>query len=80
MADQKAETIAKHFVEGVVCRHRIPEQLLSDRGPNFLSGLIQEVCKLLGVNKVKYIWIPSADRWTCGEVQFHTYQYGCKIL
>ena len=52
MADQKAETIAKHFVEGVVCRHRIPEQLLSDRGPNFLSGLIQEVCKLLGVNKV----------------------------
>lgn len=52
MADQKAETIAKHFVEGVVCRHRIPEQLLSDRGPNFLSGLIQEVCKPLGVNKV----------------------------
>ncbi len=50
--DQKAETIAKLFVESIVCRHGIPEELLSDRGPNFLSELIQEVCKLLGVKKI----------------------------
>ncbi len=50
--DQKAETIAKLFVESIVCRPRIPEELLSDRGPNFLSELIQEVCKLLGVKKI----------------------------
>ena len=65
MADQKAETIAKHFVEGVVCCHGIPEQLLSGHGPNFVLGLIQEVYKLLGVKKSQYVWIPSADRWTC---------------
>ena len=37
--DQKAETIARLFVEGVVCRHGAPEELLSDRGTNFLSNL-----------------------------------------
>lgn len=30
--DQKAETIAKLFVEQIVCRHGIPEELLSDHG------------------------------------------------
>ncbi len=50
--DQKAETIAKLFVEHVICRHGIPEVLLSDRGANFLSSLIQEVCSLLGVKKI----------------------------
>lgn len=50
--DQKAETIAKLFVEKIVCCHGIPEELLSDRGANFLSGLIQEICRLLGVKKI----------------------------
>ena len=51
-SDQKAETIAKLFVESVVSRHGVPEELLSDRGPNFLSELIQEICNLLGVKKI----------------------------
>jgi len=50
--DQQAETIAKLFVENVVCRHGVPEQLLSDRGTNFLSELIQGVCEVLGVEKI----------------------------
>ena len=50
--DQKAETIAKLFVENIVCCHGIPVELLSDRGTNFLSSLIQEVCKLLGARKI----------------------------
>ena len=50
--DQKAETIAHLFVEHVVARHRVPEYFLSDRGPNFLSELMQEVCRLLGTTKV----------------------------
>ena len=51
-SDQKAETIAKLFVENIVCHHGVPEELLSDRGSNFLSELIQEVCELLGVKKI----------------------------
>ena len=30
----------------------IPEALLSDRGANFLSHLMQDVCKLLGIKKL----------------------------
>ena len=50
--DQKAETIARLLVEHVITRHGVPEQLLSDRGPNFLSDLMQEVCSLLGIKKI----------------------------
>ena len=39
-------------MEHVICRHGVPEQLLSDRGPNFLSELIQHVCEILGVSKI----------------------------
>ena len=52
ISDQKAETIAKLFVENIVCCHGIPEDLLSDRGTNFLSSLIKETCQLLGVKKI----------------------------
>ena len=52
MADQKTETIAKLLVEEVICRHGAPERLLSDRGTNFLSDVIAEVCRLLNIKKV----------------------------
>ena len=45
--DQTAENIAKVLVEEVICRHGIPEELLSDRGANSLSSLIQEIFELL---------------------------------
>ena len=52
VADQKAETIARLLVEEVISRHGVPEHLLSDRGPNFLSMLVQEICKLVGTTKI----------------------------
>ena len=52
MADQKTETIAKLFTENVVCCHDIHEELLSERGTNFLSDLVCDICKLLGANEV----------------------------
>ena len=50
--NQTAETIARLLVEHVISRHGVPEQLLSDRGKNFLSSLVQEVCKLIGTKKI----------------------------
>ena len=50
--DQMALTIAKLFVEHVVSRHGVPAQLLSDWGASFLSQLVKEVCKFLGVERV----------------------------
>ena len=40
---QTAPTIAKLLVEEIICRHRSPAALLSDRGSSFLSGLMQDV-------------------------------------
>ena len=50
--DQQAETIARLLVENIVCRHGVPEELLSDRGANFLSDLILHMCSLLGMKKI----------------------------
>ena len=50
--DQTALTIARLFVENVISRHGVPRELLPDRGANFLSSLLQEVCKEMGVHKV----------------------------
>ena len=50
--DQKAETVARVMVEEVICRHGAPECLLSDRGTNFLSELVTEVCRLLQIKKL----------------------------
>ena len=50
--DQKAITLVKLLVEEVVPFFGVPEALLSDRGTNLLSLLMQDVCRLLGVKKL----------------------------
>ena len=50
--DQKAETVARVMVEEVIFHHGAPECLLSNRGTNFLSELVAEVCRLLQIKKL----------------------------
>ena len=50
--NQTAETIAKLLVKKIICVHGVPEHLLLDRGSNFLSDLVLEVCSLLGIEKL----------------------------
>ncbi len=50
-ADQTAGTIARLLFEGICCRHGAPAVLLSDRGSNFLSRLVQELCKIMDIRK-----------------------------
>ncbi|CAB3986752.1 Retrovirus-related Pol poly from transposon [Paramuricea clavata] len=53
MADQKAETVARAFIDNVVSRHVVPVKLLTDQGRKFESELMKEVFKLLGVHKLR---------------------------
>lgn len=48
----KATTISKLFINEIVCRFGAPRQLLSDKGSNFTSTLLQEVCDILNTQKI----------------------------
>ena len=47
-----AHVIAKLFVHEIIGRHGAPRTLLSDRGQNFLSKLLKEICRLVNTVKV----------------------------
>ena len=51
--NQEAITVATKLVDELFCRFSIPEQLHSDQGRQFESNLMQEVRKLLHVNKTR---------------------------
>lgn len=50
--DQSPLTIAQLLMDHVITRHGVPAELLSDRGKAFLSDLMQEIYKLMGIHKV----------------------------
>ena len=58
---QSAVTIAQLLVEDIFCRHGAPQELLSDRGANFLSEIVLEVCKLLNIKKVNTSGLPPTN-------------------
>jgi transposase InsO family protein len=53
IARQDTETIAREFVMKIITQFGVPKKLLTDRGANFTSVLIQETCKLLKIQKLQ---------------------------
>jgi len=49
--DDTAATVARYFVEEWICRYGAPEILTSDRGRQFLSDLIDQVCRLMMIDQ-----------------------------
>ena len=49
--NQEAVTVAMKLVDEFFCRFSVPEQLHSDQGCQFESGVLQEVCRLLKIYK-----------------------------
>ena len=47
-----APVVARLLVDEIISRHGAPRVLLSDRGSNFLSNLVKEVCTLFRIRKV----------------------------
>ena len=50
--DQKTERVARLLVDEIIPFFGVPESLLSDRGTNLLSHLMNDVCQLLGITKL----------------------------
>ena len=53
MTNQEATTVAKALVDNVIVRYGAPLQILTDQGTNFDGNLFKELCKLLGIDKVR---------------------------
>ena len=49
--DQTAKTVVKVFYEGFIAVFGAPTKLLSDRGANFTSALVEELCAAFGTQK-----------------------------
>ena len=51
--DQMAKTVVKVFYEHFIVVFRAPAKLLSDRGVNFMSTLVEELCSAFGIQKCR---------------------------
>ena len=41
----KTETVAEFIYKEIICRHGVPEEILSDRGSSFLNQIIRQLCE-----------------------------------
>ena len=55
LINQEASTVAQAFVTNIICKHGIPDVILTDQGTNFLSTIFKNVCKLLKIKKNKQL-------------------------
>ena len=53
MRDQTAKTVAKVFYEHFITVFGVPVKLLSDRGANFTSALVEELYAVFGIQKCR---------------------------
>ena len=51
--NKEAATVARILVEQVMCRFGVPLAVLSDRGKEVDGQLMSEICKLLGIDKMR---------------------------
>ena len=51
--DQTAKTVAKVFYECFIAVFGVPTKLLSNRGANFTSALVEELCSAFGIQKCR---------------------------
>ena len=60
--DQLASTVVEAFYTNIICRHGCPAYLLSDRGPQFMSALVDVMCSHFGVKKIfSSAYYPQGD-------------------
>ena len=52
LRNQKANTVAKALLNNLISEHGCPIELLSDQCPNFMSSILTEHTKFLGIKKI----------------------------
>ena len=64
--DQTAKTVAKFLYQGYISIFRVPARLLSDWSANFMSSIINKMCRLFGMKK---LWTTLYHPQTNGLVE-----------
>lgn len=52
LKNKSANEVAKAFAENFVLRYGIPRTIATDRGSEFISKIMVELCNILGINKI----------------------------
>ena len=63
---QTAKTVTKFLYQGYISIFGAPDRFLSDRGANFMSSVINEMCKILSMKK---LWTMPYHLQTNGLIQ-----------
>ena len=79
LSETTSEAIAKAFVENIVSRYGVSQILLSDRGSNFVSKLMQSICKLLGVKRIMSSPRHPQANGLCRKTTLHHQQYSLAV-
>ena len=62
MEKTSAEGLAQLFRDNVWKLHRLPESIISDWGPQFAAGIMQELNKIMGIeSKLLTAFYPQTD-------------------
>ena len=61
--DQTVKTVTKFLYGGYISIFGAPARLLSDRGTSFTSSIIQELCEVLDIQRLRTMPLPPPDQW-----------------
>jgi len=62
LRNKEATTVARALFDVVLSRYGLPQQVLSDCGKEFENGLMSELCRLLGIDKLRTVaYKPSTN-------------------
>jgi len=65
MEKTSVEGLARLFRNNVWKLHGLPESIISDRGPQFVAGIMWELNRMLGIeSKLLTAFYPQIDRQT----------------
>jgi len=60
--DKSAATVARAFLENVICRHNTPDEIVSDNGSEFNNSLLHSLCSMLRIKKINILpYRPQAN-------------------
>ncbi|CAH2009008.1 unnamed protein product [Acanthoscelides obtectus] len=78
--NKEATTVAGAFVENFILRFRIPQEIGSDKGTEFISTTLREICNILEVKQIcsTAYHHQSLDRWR-SWVQFWSFAFNTTV-